>query len=318
MTNEGSVCVYVGEALGRYGFGDDHPFGPERMGVFWDRMISQGLDSVVSVHDPVLADRTDIERFHTHAYVDKVMSQSKTGLGYLDYGDTPAFPGVYEAAAHVVGSAVDAAQRLMEKRARSVFIPIAGLHHARREMAGGFCVFNDCGVVIEFLRKEHGLKRVAYVDIDAHHGDGVFYGFEDDPDLLFADVHEDGRYLYPGTGAADETGIGPAKGTKLNIPMLPGSKDEQFLEAWQKVEEYLEKGRPEFIILQCGADSVRGDPITHMHYTPNAHAHAAKRLAAIADEHCDGRVLAVGGGGYNHQNIALAWTAVVRSLIDAG
>ncbi len=318
MASKSSVCVYVGEALGRYGFGDDHPFGPERMGVFWDRMISQGLDSVVSVHDPVLADRSDIERFHSHAYVDKVIRQSETGLGYLDYGDTPAFPGIYDAAAHVVGSAVDAARRLMEKEARRVFIPIAGLHHARREMAGGFCVFNDCGVVIEFLRKEYGLKRVAYVDIDAHHGDGVFYGFEDDPDLLFADLHEDGRYLYPGTGAADETGIGPAKGTKLNIPMLPGSKDEQFLEAWQKVEEYLERGKPEFIILQCGADSVRGDPITHMHYTPSAHGHAATRLAAIADEHCDGRVLAVGGGGYNHQNIALAWTTVVRSLIDAG
>ena len=317
MTGEGSVSVYVGEALGRYGFGDDHPFGPERMGVFWDRMISLGLDAVVNVRDPVLAERADIERFHTHAYVDKVVRQSESGHGFLDYGDTPAFPGVYEAAAHVVGSALDGARRLMDRNARRVFIPIAGLHHARREMAGGFCVFNDCGVVIEMLRSEYGLGRVAYVDIDAHHGDGVFYGFEDDPDLLFADLHEDGRYLYPGTGAADETGRGAAKGTKLNIPMMPGSKDEQFLEAWQRVEEYLNEGRPEFIILQCGADSVHGDPITHMQYTPSAHTHAATRLAAIADEHCEGRVLAVGGGGYNHQNIALAWTGVVRALIDA-
>lgn len=317
MSQGRPVCVYVGEALGRYGFGDEHPFGPERMGVFWDRMISQGLDAVVSVHDPVLAERSDIERFHTPTYVDKVIRQSESGVGYLDYGDTPAFPGIYEAAAHVVGSAVDATRQLMERRCRQVFIPIAGLHHARRNMAGGFCVFNDCGVVIEFLRSEYGLKRVAYVDIDAHHGDGVFYGFEEDPDLLFADLHEDGRYLYPGTGAADETGRGVAEGTKLNIPMPPGADDDQFLRAWQRVEEYLRDGKPEFIIMQCGADSVRGDPITHMRYTHSAHAHAAKRLAAIAEEFCDGRILAVGGGGYNHQNIAMAWTSVVRSFLDA-
>ncbi|KAA3628884.1 MAG: acetoin utilization protein AcuC [Proteobacteria bacterium] len=317
MAKGHSVCVYVGEALGRYGFGDEHPFGPERMGVFWDRMISQGLDAVVAVHDPVCAERADIERFHTPEYVDKVIRQSESGTGYLDYGDTPAFPGVYEAAAHVVGSAVDAARQLMDQQCRHTFIPIAGLHHARRNVAGGFCVFNDCGVVIEMLRSEYGLKRVAYVDIDAHHGDGVFYGFEEDPDLLFADIHEDGRYLYPGTGAADESGRGLAKGTKLNIPMPPGADDDQFLVAWQRVEDYLRAGRPEFIILQCGADSVRGDPITHMCYTPAAHAHAATRLAGIANEFCDGRLLALGGGGYNHQNIALAWTAVVRSLLDA-
>ncbi|GAB4349345.1 MAG: acetoin utilization protein AcuC [Gammaproteobacteria bacterium] len=318
MGNSGSVCVYVGEALGRYGFGNDHPFGPERMGVFWDRMLSQGLDIAVHVHEPVMARREEIERFHTPEYVEKVIRQSESGQGFLDYGDTPAFPGVYEAAAYVVGSAVDGARRLMEKEARHVFIPIAGLHHARRDMAGGFCVFNDCGVVIETLRAEYGLKRVAYVDIDAHHGDGVFYSFEDDPDLLFADLHEDGRYLYPGTGAAEETGRGAAEGTKLNIPLPPGSRDEQFEEAWQKVEQYLNAGRPEFIILQCGADSVRGDPITHMQFSPNAHAQAAARLAAIADQYCEGRLLAVGGGGYNHQNIALAWTGVVRALIEAG
>lgn len=317
MSRGQPVCVYVGEELGRYGFGDDHPFGLDRMGVFWDRMISQGLDAVVGVQDPVLAERADIERFHTVEYVDKVIRQSASGVGFLDYGDTPAFPGVYEAAAHVVGSAVDGARKLMECDCRRAFVPIAGLHHARRNLAGGFCVFNDAGVVIEMLRSDYGLKRVAYVDIDAHHGDGVFYSFEDDPDLLFADLHEDGQYLYPGTGAAHETGRGPAEGTKLNIPMPPGADDEQFMAQWPRVEAYLRAGEPEFIILQCGADSVRGDPITHMRYTAAAHTHAATQLAQIADEFCEGRLLAVGGGGYNHQNIAMAWTGVVRSLINA-
>ena len=196
------------------------------------------------------------------------------------------------------------------------FSPIAGLHHAGREHAAGFCVFNDCGIAIEYLRQKHGLKRIAYVDIDAHHGDGVFYGFEDDPDLIFADLHEDGRYLYPGTGAADETGKGAATGTKLNIPMAPGSGDDEFDAAWHLVEAYIDNAAPEFIIMQCGADSLEGDPITHLCYTEEAHAMAAKRLCKLADRHCGGRIVGTGGGGYNRRNLARAWTRVVQSFAE--
>jgi acetoin utilization protein AcuC len=176
-------------------------------------------------------------------------------------------------------------------------------------------VFNDCGVLIESLRHHHDLSRVAYVDIDAHHGDGVFYGFENDPQLLFADLHEDGRYLYPGTGDEEETGSGEAIGTKLNIPMPPGADDAAFLKAWERVEEYLVQGRPQFIILQCGADSLAGDPITHMKYSADSHAYAAQRLCKVADEYCDGRLLALGGGGYNLENISAAWCAVVEAML---
>ena len=128
-------------------------------------------------------------------------------------------------------------------------------------------MFNDCGVAVEMLRRNHGLKRIAYVDIDAHHGDGVFYGFESDPDLIFADIHEDGRYLYPGTGSADEIGRGAAAGTKLNMPVPPGADDAVFDAEWPRVLAHLRKYEPEFILLQSGADSVEGDPITHMRFT---------------------------------------------------
>ena len=204
----------------------------------------------------------------------------------------------------------------MAGRARRAFVPIAGLHHAGRTHAAGFCVYNDCGIVIELLRSRHELRRIAYVDIDAHHGDGVFYGFEHDPDLLFADMHEDGRTLYPGTGHAHETGAGAAIGTKLNIPLPPGAGDAEFRAAWERIEAYLEAGEPEFIILQCGADSIGGDPITHLQLTPDAHGYAAERLCGIADRWCDGRLIGVGGGGYNRQNLALAWTAVVRAFVE--
>jgi acetoin utilization protein AcuC len=150
--------------------------------------------------------------------------------------------------------------------------------------------------------------RVAYVDIDAHHGDGVFYAFESDGGIL-PDVQ--GRPHHPGTGAAHETGTG-APGAKLNIPMAPARRRSRT--AWERVEEFLERARPQFILLQCGADSLGGDPITHLCFTPAAHRRAAERLCTIAERYCDGRLLATGGGGYNRRNVALGWTAVVRAF----
>jgi acetoin utilization protein AcuC len=195
-------------------------------------------------------------------------------------------------------------------------VPIAGLHHAARDTAAGFCIFNDCGVLIEKLRRE-GIARVAYVDIDAHHGDGVFYAFEADPQLVFADLHEDGQFLYPGTGRTDETGAGAAAGSKLNIPLPPGADDAVFADRWQEVMNHLARFEPQFIILQCGADSLAGDPITHLQLSAASHALAARELAGLADRLGHGRLLALGGGGYNRANIAAAWNAVVQELLQS-
>lgn len=313
-----NVLLIAGEQIARYGFGDGHPFGPDRHEAFMRELHVSGLDGRVQRGSPRLATREELESFHTPAYVDMVLDRSATGHGYLDAGDTPAWKGVYEAASHVVGATLNAVDAVMGGKARRAFIPIAGLHHAARGSAAGFCVFNDCGVAIEQLRRKHGVQRVAYVDIDAHHGDGVYYGFESDPDVLFADLHEDGRHLYPGTGRSEETGAGAARGTKLNFPLPPGAGDADFHVVWPQVEEYLQAGKPEFILFQCGADSVEGDPLTHMGFSEAAHAHAAARLCAIADSLGHGRVVAMGGGGYNRHNLARAWTRVVGAFLDAG
>lgn len=309
------VQVYIGESLARYGFGEGHPFGPDRMDAFWNEAIKQGLDRKVVIADPVEAIEELIHRFHTSSYIERVKQLSKSGEGYLDCGDTPAFKGVYEAAATVVGSGLAAVESVMKGGPPRCFIPIAGLHHARREIAAGFCVFNDAGVLIEVLRMLYDVKRIAYVDIDAHHGDGVFYAFESDPDLWIVDIHEDGRYLYPGTGFADETGKGDAKGTKLNLPLMPGSDDREFYRVWPDAEAHIRASKPEIIIFQCGADSIANDPITHMRFTPAAHAHATESLRRIADEFCHGRLIALGGGGYNRGNLAAGWSAVLSSML---
>ena len=314
--SENSSCVYLGDKLAAYGFGDDHPFGPQRHQVFERAFYHQQLDQKVDILSPVKTDQHSLELFHTAEYINKVIEQSKFGVGYLDNGDTPAFTGMYEAACFVAGSVIDAVEQLMDARYKRAFVPIAGLHHARRHIAAGFCVVNDCGIAIETLFKRYDLQRIAYVDIDAHHGDGVFYSFEDDPRLIFVDMHEDGKFLYPGTGAITETGKGAATGTKLNIPMPPQSDDELFLKMWPHVEKFLIKHQPEFILFQCGADSIKDDPITHMEYSEKAHAYAARSLAKIAEQCCGGKLLAMGGGGYNHDNIAKTWTAVVDALAE--
>lgn len=309
-----SAILVAGPELASYGFPDGHAFGVDRYGAFMSEAERSSRFASLRQIAPRQATREELEYFHTPEYVDFVRAASERGSGMLDAGDTPAFPGVYEAAATVVGGTLEALAAIVRGPLSRAFIPIGGLHHAGREHAAGFCVFDDCGVAIEAARRLYDIRRVAYVDIDAHHGDGVFYAFERDPDLVFADLHEDGRFLYPGTGSRSETGRGEAQGTKLNVPMPPGADDAKFLEAWDEVERYLDAARPELFLLQCGADSIAGDPITHLRYTPEAHAHAARRLVVLAERHARGRLLAMGGGGYNRANLAHAWTRVVEEL----
>lgn len=308
------AALYADEFLSRYGFPAGHPLGVDRQGAFLREAAAQGLLDRVSRQAARTATRQEIERFHTARHVDKVMTAERDGMEFLDNGDTPVFPGVYEASALVVGAAVDGLSRVMKGEFSRSLQPVGGLHHAGRDHSAGFCVFNDLGVVIETLRAVHGVRRVAYVDIDVHHGDGVFYAYEEDPGLIFADVHEDGRHLYPGTGREDETGKGAAKGTKLNIPLKPGSGDAEFAQAWPRVEAHLAKHEPEFVVFQCGADGLKGDPLAHLQYSSATHALAAKSLRRIADRFARGRMMAFGGGGYDRGNLARAWSAVLREI----
>lgn len=310
------IGVYGGERLARYGFGDGHPFGPDRFNAFWSAFAASGLKAKTRILPPVQAQDSDVLRFHTRTYLDRVREQSASGTGYLDAGDTPAVRGIHESALFVVGSVLDAVARIMKGELTRAMVPIAGLHHARPDGASGFCVYNDCAIAIETLRQVHGVQRIAYVDIDAHHGDGVFYAFADDPELTIVDFHEDGRYLYPGTGHATETGIGPARGTKLNIPLPPDTEDSLFFRLWPAAEHFIANARPELILLQCGADGLAGDPITHLRLTTAVHRDVTASLCRLADRQCNGRLLAMGGGGYNLEHTAQAWTNVVAAMVD--
>jgi acetoin utilization protein AcuC len=308
------LALFVGDLLASYGFPDGHPLGIDRQGAFWSEALALGLDKRVQVVAPRLATREELERFHTIEHVSWVKLRSEAGHGYLDYGDTPAFPGVFERGSAVAGTAIEGLDRLMAGHALRTFQPIGGLHHARRGQAAGFCVFNDLGIVIDSLRSRFGVRRIGYVDIDVHHGDGIYYTYEADPALIVVDIHEDGRFLYPGTGHAREIGRGEAEGTKLNLPLPPRAGDREFLAAWEKGLAYLRQHRPEFLILQAGADGLAGDPLGDLRYTPAVHVRVARDVRRLADEMCGGRLMVFGGGGYDLNNLAAAWTGVLREL----
>lgn len=300
-----------------YSFPSENPMNARRLSEFSRslRMLTEGAASgSIGIVQPVQAREDELLVFHTREFVDQVKRISTTGEGSLNDADTPAFKGIYEASLYPVGNTLNGLRLLCRGSFDHFFNPVGGLHHSAPDGARGFCVFNDSVIAISKAINEFKLRSVAYVDIDAHHGDGVFYEFEAEPRVIVGDIHEDGRFLYPGTGRESEAGTGFAAGTKMNIPLLPGSGDQQFFDAFDKVEELVRRAEPEMIFFQCGADGLVGDPITDLRYSSAAHSYAAKKLHQLAHEVCEGKLLAMGGGGYNPTNVSAAWTAVIKEL----
>jgi acetoin utilization protein AcuC len=310
-----SVGVLEGPELLAYSFPPPHPFTSARVKAFWHDLGDSKL--TVTRMPPQKASTEVLGLFHTKEHVRFVQKASSLGYGTLDLGDTPAYKGVFEASQYMVGSTVLAAEEVMAGKVEHAFNPVGGLHHARRDASAGFCVFNDIGVAIEVLRKKHGLKRILYVDIDVHHGDGVYYSYEDDPDLFIFDIHEDGRYIFPGTGYESDRGTGKAEGTKVNVPFEPGAGDADASKELPRLEEFARSAKPEFILFQCGADGLANDPLGGLRYSPETHRAFGKLLHRISHEVCGGRIIGLGGGGYDPQNCADAWIAVVSAFIGS-
>ena len=309
-----ALRLYHGDALAEYGFGAGHPFGPDRLGAFWNECVARGLDQRAQLAAPVQASEAVLLRFHTHEYIERVKFQSKTGVGYLDGGDTPAFLGLYEAAATVVGTTLDAVAHCVSGQAPRAFIPIAGLHHARRDSAAGFCVLNDIGVAIETLRAVHGVQRIAYVDIDAHHGDGVEAAFLDDPEVFTLSLHMDTGYAYPFTGGRLEDAGTPASGhTSLNLPLPKDTHDAEyqllFNAVWQPL---LDAFQPDAVVLQAGTDMIFADPLGKLGLSTQCFLQTAQTILDTSPRHADGtpRLLVTGGGGYHPLVLARAWAGL--------
>ncbi len=313
----GTTTFLYSEKFLDYNFGQSHPLRPVRVKLTHDLIRSKGLlhEDEIVITLPRVASEEEILLFHEKEYVRLVQKYSDKGSGLLDAGDTPAFKGCFEATSLVVGASLEACDKIMTGKFAHAFNPSGGLHHAHPERASGFCIFNDPAVSINYLRKKYNVKRLLYLDIDAHHGDGVMYGFYSDPSLLDIDFHESGKYLFPGTGFPDEVGKSEAKGLKLNVPLLPGTGDEAYLRAFHKLTpEIVRKFRPQIILVQCGADGHADDRLAHLRLTTNMYEGVVSEMHKLAHELCEGRLLLFGGGGYTLANVPRVWTVAFATL----
>lgn len=308
------TLFFQGDKYLAYGF-PNHPLSPARHLATLEKIKTRGLferKNIIKIEAEPVSDSI-LKLFHTEEYIQQVKSLSLKGSGRLD-PDTPAFKGMFDISRRVVGSSVKAVELVLKGKADCSFNMVGGLHHAREDRAAGFCVFNDAAVVIAYALKKLKVERILYVDMDAHHGDGVFYGFYNNPRVWIGDIHQNGRSLYPGTGFEWETGEGMAVGTKMNFSLHPGASDKELLEAIDEILNLGKKALPQIILLQAGTDGIEGDPITALRYTINGHLEAVKRVHGLASELCDGRLVVFGGGGYNINNTTEAWTNILDFL----
>jgi len=314
-----TLGIVYSDAFQQYDFGPTHPMKPTRLKLTYELMRSMDLLSAtnVKVVDPRPASRDELSLFHDAAYLDFVKNASDRGTGYLDMGDTPAFKGCYESSALATGSSLKAVDLVMSGEATHAMNISGGLHHAHRGHASGFCIFNDPAVAIAYLKKKYSLERILYLDVDAHHGDGVMYGFYSDPSVLDVDFHEDGHHLFPGTGYTNEVGEGAGAGFKINVPLLPFTGNEQFLTLFREiVPPVVRKYKPQMLLVQCGADAHANDLLAHLQLTSQAYVAVIQSMHELAHEVAEGRLVVLGGGGYNQANVARTWTIVAATLVN--
>ncbi len=320
---DGAVFINS-DRLGGYSFSPEHPFRPERVKMVHEMCERRGLFSGNSVRVEQVEEIEDglLERFHTKEYIDLLRdagSGGDIGVEMLYHGlgtmENPIFRDVYDFAALSVTASVRGA-RIVAEEGRCAFNPCGGFHHAHRDRASGFCYVNDIVIAIDELLRLGA--RVAYLDVDAHHGDGVQEAFYDDPGVMIVSLHESGKTLFPWGGFEKESGGQGAEGFNINIPMLSDTDDETFLFLFRSIVlPALNLFSPDIVVLQAGTDTFATDPLTHLKMTNNGYIEAIGSLHAAFP-----RILALGGGGYNMADVVRGWTLLWAELagveLDSG
>lgn len=298
---------------------DDHPLKPKRLVGVHDTLARLGAFARpdARVLTPRAATRAEIERIHDGAYVDAVTQASRdpegdyTAWGLSAAGDTPPFAGMHEVSLLTTGGTLTAMEEVSSGRLRVAFNGSGGLHHAMRRRASGFCIYNDPAIVCGLLADQ--AMKVAYVDIDAHHGDGVQAAFYETDQVLTISLHETGRALFPGTGFADERGRGRGAGYSINVALPPYTDGAAYKRAFDAVvPPLLERYRPDVLVTQQGIDSHYDDPLTHLMVSSQAREHVVRQFAASKRPW-----VAMGGGGYSMDAVRRVWSMEFLIMLDA-
>jgi acetoin utilization protein AcuC len=317
MSASRAVVVWD-EALLGYDLGSWHPLNPVRLDLTVRLARSLGVLDGVQPLAPVPATDDQLRTVHSDDYVATVKHASR---GYVGHGlgtpDNPVFHHMHEASALVAGGSLMAAEEVLTGRAARAVNIAGGLHHAMRDHASGFCVYNDCALAIRRLL-DGGVSRVAYVDIDVHHGDGVQEAFADDPRVLTISLHQHPATLFPGTGNSTDIGAPGAEGSAVNVPLPPGTGDGSWLRAFHAVVPALLRAfQPEVLVTQHGADTHVEDPLANLALSVDGQRAAHRALADLADSTAGGRWLALGGGGYSlFRVVPRSWTHLLGVVLD--
>lgn len=297
----------------------DHPFRPVRLQYTYELLEAYGAFQLPGSRllEPPTASDEELLLVHTRDYIERVRAYSASGrpderaalYGFSMWGDNPIYQGMFEANALATGATLQAARLLLAGEVDVAFSPAGGLHHAMPSAASGFCVFNDPAIAIEWLRRQ-GL-RVAYVDIDAHHGDGVQHVFYDTDQVLTISLHESGRYLFPGTGFVEEYGRGRGRGYSVNVPLAPYTDDATYRWAFEEiVPPLVEAFHPDILVTQLGIDTYFNDPLAHLLLTVQGFTGLVERLAGLCP-----KWLALGGGGYDLSAVARGWASAYGVML---
>ena len=311
-------CLIDPRSLLEYDFGAHHPFKILRLGLAYSLIEAYGLTETddVTVLEPRMASDSEALRFHTQGYLEclRLASEGTWTPNLFSHGlgssDNPVFPGVYDWGMSVAGASIVCAEEILSGEATRAFNLSGGLHHAMPSRASGFCHINDVALSIQALTSAG--KRVAYVDIDAHHGDGVEHAFYGSSDVLTISIHQSGRTIFPGSGFVNEIGEGEGAGYAVNIPLAPGAGDDAYERAFDAVIIPLLKGyRPDVLVTQLGSDAVLGDVVANLRLSLIGFERCVKRFRSL-----DLPWIALGGGGYDISNVARAWTMVWGTIMD--
>jgi len=318
-------CSFVfSDELLNYKFSNHHPFNQFRLKLTVDLLNKLNALAPEQIVPPKMASEEELALIHDRSYIEAV---KKAGQGQLlneiaeNYGlgteDTPIFSNMHEASSLLVGGTLTAVDQVMTGKALHALHLGGGLHHGFRGKASGFCIYNDSSVAIKYLQEKYN-ARVLYVDTDAHHGDGVQWSFYDDPNVCTLSIHETGRYLFPGTGNINERGQGRGYGYSFNIPVDAFTEDESWLHAYtQSIKEVAEFFKPDVILTQNGADSHYYDPLTHLSATMKIYREIPKLAHEIAHQYCNGKWIAVGGGGYDIWRVVpRAWALIWLEMTE--
>jgi acetoin utilization protein AcuC len=313
------VALIHRQEYGQYDFGPEHPFSPARLAMLLDLLRELGVPPELTAAPP--ATREEVLSVHDRAFVEVVEALDRGeehpeaesfGLGTPD---NPIFPGMDLAARWLVGGTLHGARLLMEGRQSRVLQLGGGLHHAQRNRAAGFCLYNDVAVAIQAM-VDHGWN-VAYLDIDLHHGDGVQSLFYDHDRVLTVSLHESGHYLFPGTGHIHEMGGGYARGLAVNVPLEPFTEEKGYLEAFDEVvPDVLATFPAQVLVVQAGADAHFSDPMGDLALTTHSFQALYARILRLAGQYAQGRLLVTLGGGYEAQAVARVWAILALTLLE--